>query len=172
MTSCNTEKCWFGLFYSPTLFLSSQKLHKVNLKSDLTQTFPDTYSNWQYDIFIWVKHLHRLMKRQRKVFLKSQLFYIVWQILHFNPRNSFWRTFQRQAYFYHIILQLRELSKPFKYLSLFTRVFWYLNLLLKKSNAQCLWYTKATLSAIEKFYFWLGKQTLFILQIWIGWIEW
>ena len=50
---------------------------EVNLKSDLTQTFPDTYSNEEYGIFIWVQHLHRLMKRQRKVFLKSQLFYKV-----------------------------------------------------------------------------------------------
>ena len=81
IASCHSEKCWFWLFQSPTCFLSLRKLHEVNFKSDLTQTFPDTYSSRQHGIFIWRKHLECLMKRQRNVILKSELFYIVQRYL-------------------------------------------------------------------------------------------
>ena len=39
----------------------------VNFKSDFTQTFPDTYSNQRYAIFMCEKHLYCLMIPQLNV---------------------------------------------------------------------------------------------------------
>ena len=53
-----------------------QSLHEVNFQSDSLQTSRDTYSNWQYGIFMLRTHPQHLMKRQTN--LKSELFYIVY----------------------------------------------------------------------------------------------
>ena len=47
------------------------ELCEVNFKSDSTQTFPHNCSSWRWGIFMRIKHLHRLMKRQRNLFFRS-----------------------------------------------------------------------------------------------------
>ena len=50
---------WNGTFSHTSNFCSPRELHGFNFKSVSTQTFPDTYSNQQYAIFICKKHQRR-----------------------------------------------------------------------------------------------------------------
>ena len=49
------------------IFTNTLSMDGVNFKSDFTQTFPDTYSNQRYAIFMCEKHLHCLMIPQLNV---------------------------------------------------------------------------------------------------------
>ena len=58
---------WNGTYSLTSNFCSPRELHGVNFKSDSTQTFPDTYSNQRYAIFMCEKHLYCLMIPQLNV---------------------------------------------------------------------------------------------------------